>query len=94
MAEDSYKNREIDEKFDDILGFLGRIEGQTTKTNGAVADLNKWRERVNGGAIVAGVFMTVAILPILSWALYILLNINSIINQSVAQALSAYQIEP
>lgn len=47
-TEDHYKNREIDEKFKDILGrfdaqdnILVRIEAQTTKTNGRVTDLEK-----------------------------------------------------
>jgi len=71
---------------------LDRIEEQTKKTNGAVADINKWRERVNGMGIASGVFMTIIVIPILGWSLYILVNINNTVHQSVDQALSAYNI--
>lgn len=43
MNEEPYKNREIDEKFEDIKASLIRIETQTTKTNGSVANLKIWR---------------------------------------------------
>lgn len=43
MPEEPYKNRELDEKFEDIKASLNRIETQTTKTNGSVANLKMWR---------------------------------------------------
>lgn len=87
-----YSNREIREKWHDIANDLAAILAQTTKTNGSVADLNRWRERVNGGAIVAGVFTTVIVIPILAWSLYVLVNIQQTVHESVDQALSAYNI--
>lgn len=87
-----YSNREIREKWHDIADDLQTIIIQTTKTNGSVADLNRWRERMNGGAIVAGVFMTVIVIPILAWSLYVLVNINQTVHESVDAALSAYNI--
>jgi hypothetical protein len=71
---------------------LDRIESQTVLTNGKVADINKWRERANGGAMVAGIFMSVIVIPILAWAIYVLVNIHTTIQQSVDAALSVYNI--
>lgn len=93
MPEAPFQNREIKEMFNEVKKDLSDIKTQTTKTNGSVADINKWRERVNGGSIVAGVFMTIVVMPILAWAIYVLVNINSVIHQSVDEALSAYDIE-
>ena len=39
--EEPYKNREIDEKFGDIMDALGRIEGQTIKHNGRLTKVEK-----------------------------------------------------
>lgn len=36
-----YQNREIDEKFRDIKETLGRIETQTTRTNGRVTKIER-----------------------------------------------------
>lgn len=60
----NYSNREIDEKFSDIQTSLGRIEAQTIKTNGHVADLIKWKYITMGfcGCI------TIMVLPLL-WSL-------------------------
>lgn len=71
---------------------LDRIETAVNLTNGKVADINRWRERANGGAIVAGVFMTIIVMPILIWSVWVLVNINSIIHKSVDETLSAYNI--
>lgn len=40
-SEAPYQNREIDEKFTDIKDTLGRIEEQTSKTNGRVTRLER-----------------------------------------------------
>lgn len=87
-----YTNREIREKWHDIANDLQSILTQTTKTNGSVADLNRWRERMNGGAVVAGIFMTVIVVPILGYALYTLVNLPNTIHEAVNQALQAYNI--
>lgn len=87
-----YSNREIREKWHDIANDLQSILTQTTKTNGSVADLNRWRERMNGGAVVAGIFMTVIVVPILGYALYTLVNLPNTIHEAVDQALQAYNI--
>lgn len=69
------------------------IEEQTKKTNGAVADLNRWRERMNGMGIATGVFMSMIVLPILIWSVYVLVNIKETVHQSIDDALSAYNIQ-
>lgn len=43
--DEKYSNREIDRMFLEIQGSLNRIEGQTTKTNGHVADAFKLIEK-------------------------------------------------
>lgn len=72
---------------------LDRIEVAVNETNGKVADLNKWRERINGGAWVAGIFMTLIVMPILAWSIFVLVNIREDIHSAVDEALSAYNIE-
>lgn len=48
MKEEPYKNREIEEMFNDVKDTLGRIEAQTTKTNGRVSKLERWQSYVIG----------------------------------------------
>lgn len=70
--ETEYSNRELDSKFGNLLehmkGFedatkntLQRIEQQTLKTNGSVANLKLWRAYTTGAVAV----LTVLVLPIL-----------------------------
>lgn len=93
MDDAPYTNREIREKWHDIANDLGAILTQTTKTNGSIAEINRWRERVNGGAMVASIFMGAIVMPILAWSIYTLVHINGIINSAVHDALQAYNIE-
>lgn len=88
-----YTNRELREKWHDITNDIQDILLQTTKTNGTVADLNRWRERINGGAMVAGVFMTIVVMPILVYAIITLVNMPTTINDAVDKALSVYDIQ-
>lgn len=93
MPDIPYSKREQDERWSDVANSLSRIEIQTTLTNGKVGDINRWRERINGGAVVAGVFMTLIVMPILAWAIFVLVNINTTIHHSIDEALSAYNIK-
>jgi hypothetical protein len=74
--ESPYQNREIDEKFDDIKLSLDRIEAQTIKTNGAVAETKKdlakldlnykqWRAYLTGALTVLTFFIAVILIPII-----------------------------
>lgn len=88
--EPAYSNREIDEKWQDIANSLSRIEIQTTTTNGRVKTLEKWMYLVMGGTGV----LSLIVIPILSWALFTLVNIDSKVHAAVDEALSAYQVSP
>lgn len=92
LSDKPYTNREIREKWHDIANDLQEIKSQTRLTNGYVADIKRWRERMNGGAIVAGFFMTVIVIPILAWAIYVLVNIQETIHRSVNDALTVYDL--
>ncbi len=87
-----YTNRELREKWHDMRDDLQKVLVQTTATNGSVADLNRWRERINGGAMVAGVVMTIIVMPILVYAIITLVNLPTSIDTAVNKALSAYDI--
>ncbi|HVW99377.1 MAG TPA: hypothetical protein VHA52_02910 [Candidatus Babeliaceae bacterium] len=90
--EEQFTNREIREMFQDVHLGLGRIETQTKLTNGSVANINRWRERVNGAFIASSAFMTMVVLPILGWALYTILQVPITVHQAVDNALQAYDI--
>ena len=83
-----YSNREIKEKWDDITNALSRIEVQTTTTNGRVNALEKWKYMGMGATTI----LSAVVIPILFWAISVLVNIDSRIQQSVDRALSSYEI--
>lgn len=49
-----YSNREIDTMFHEVNAKLDQILAQTTKTNGRVNSLEKWRYILTGGMIAIG----------------------------------------
>lgn len=59
-----YSNRELDEKFADIKDSLNRIEEQTKKTNGSVANLKMWKAYTTGAIAVIMFLLTVVLLPL------------------------------
>ena len=83
-----YTNREIREKWHDIANSLTRIEVQTTTTNGKVRTLQLWR----AGLVGAFSILTAVVVPVLIWALTILVSIDAKIQESVDRALSSYEI--
>lgn len=89
MNEEPYQNREIREMFNDLKEGQVRIEEQTTKHNGRMTALEKWQYISMGGLSV----LTVIVVPILSWALWVLVNINTEVHKAVDEALSAYNIQ-
>jgi hypothetical protein len=93
MPEEPFRNREILEMFADVKKDLLEIFEQTSATNGSIADINRWRERMNGAVAASGVFMTVVVIPILAWSIYTLTNIDRVIHKSVDEALSAYEVK-
>jgi len=83
-----YTNRELREKWHDLYGTLQRIEIQTTATNGRVDALERWKYLGMGATSV----LSFLVVPILVWALSILVNMDSRIQLSIDRALSTYEI--
>ena len=88
MKTQEYSNREIDEMKEDIFRALGRIENQTTKTNGSVADIQRWKERMMGALYVT----LIVVMPLLSWGLYQITQIPEKVTHGIEIALESYQI--
>jgi hypothetical protein len=61
-----YSNRELDEKFGDIKESLNRIEAQTTKTNGSVANLKLWRAYLTGAVTIIAFLLASVGIPLIS----------------------------
>lgn len=99
MAEKPYDKREIDLLHNSIIEKmtehnkvtvqkLTSIEKQTTEHNHRMTKIEKWQERMMG----ASVTFALIVMPILSWALWVLVNINEQVHSAVDDALSAYNI--
>ena len=86
--ESPFMNREILEMFGELSKGQDRIEAQVKHTNGRVTQLERWKYIGIGATAV----LTTVVVPILSWALYVLVNIQGQINTAVDRALSAYEI--
>ena len=89
MPEAPFQNREIKEMFSDLQKGQDRIENQVIRTNGRVTALERWKYVGMGATSV----LTIIVVPILAWALYVLVNIQGQVHSAVDQALSAYDIE-
>lgn len=87
--EKPFLNREITEMFTDLRHWMERVETQVKHTNGRVTALERWKYAGVGAISI----LSIVVLPILSWALYTLVNIHNEINDAVQQALSVYNIE-
>lgn len=87
MANPPYSNREVDEKFDDILGLLSRIETQTSKTNGRVTTLEFKRERqagFNQAIAISGSLAFTVLIALWGWTLFQVSNINGQVQSAVS----------
>lgn len=90
-----FTNREITAMFDSIERKLdehaevhAQILEQVKATNGKVAEIQRWRERMIGAAWVGGVVVTVIIIPLATWAVLV---VNSI-DKKIVEALDNYEI--
>lgn len=97
---DLYTKRELDNEFLHIKGSLDRIETSVgevdTKvsiTNGKVADIQTWRQRLIGASWVGGFLITIVIVPLLTWAFVTVSRIGDQIKQGIQEELSVYNIE-
>lgn len=75
-----------------IMDAVGKSNNKLDYTNGKVGELIKWRERINGGMAVAGVFMSIIVIPILAWSVYSLVRLPQTIQESIQEALVVYEI--
>lgn len=90
MPDIPYSNRELDEKFTDIMDSLGRIEIQTTTTNGKVAKISIWKEQTTGRLQAFGLCLMVIIVPLAGWVLYNQSTEPDRIQKATKEAVSAY----
>lgn len=72
----------------EIQSGFGAVTHRQDVANGRTSRLEKWQYTMMGGLSV----LTIVVVPILAWALYILVNINTQVHLAVDQALSAYNI--
>lgn len=72
---------------------LARIETQTITTNGKVADISKWKERVMGGFWALSIMTVIVLVPLLTWAFITISHISDNINKGIKDALSAYDVK-
>lgn len=61
-------------------------------TNGKISDVQAWRERMNGGTLVASVFLTFIVIPILTWSVYTLVKLPETMHATIQDAFSEYEI--
>lgn len=97
--EQDFTNREIEAMFKgitDVLQAHGKtheeILGGVKYTNGKLADVQAWRERVNGAFIASAVFMSAVVIPMFGWAIYTMLHIDEMISDGIKDALTVYDI--
>jgi len=83
-----FNKEAIEETHLRIFETLRRVEAQTVKINGTVAELQKWKY-ISMGAVMV---LSILVVPLLSWALYTLANINVDIQRAVDEALEDYEI--
>jgi len=100
MPDQPYSKREIDGFQHDVRESLQRIEVDMNNgfkevhkkqdlTNGNVTRLQLWRSFISGAVSI----LAIIIVPMLGWALWVLVNIQGQVGNAVDDALSAYQIE-
>jgi hypothetical protein len=92
--ETPFKNREITAMFSRIEELLNshtevhkQILTQTTNTNGKVADIQKWRERVSGGIVVCA-FVIPTFFGVIGWMAYQITTFD----KQIQEALSVYEV--
>lgn len=71
---------------------LPEINGRVKITNGSVADIRAWKERVTGAGWALAVCFTFVIIPLVTWAFIKVSHIPDEISKSVKDALLGYNI--
>lgn len=100
MTEAPFTNRELQGMFEEIKEKLNshttvhiEILNQVKSTNGKVAEIQKWRERINGALQAAGVLCILIILPFIIWFISWSFNRINSIDEIVAKSLNDYQFQ-
>ena len=74
----------LDNKLDEHAEVHEQILAQTTATNGKVASIQKWRERMNGAVLVI-VFLLPTLIGLMSWMAYEITNFDDYVQQALKQ---------
>jgi hypothetical protein len=77
---------DLSTKLDEHAEVHAQILEQTTTTNGKVASIQKWRERMSG-AVAVMVFLVPTVLGFMGWMAYEITQFD----EYVQEALSAYE---
>lgn len=77
----------LNEKLDDHTEVHTKILEQTTATNGKVAEIQRWRERMNG-AVMVMVFIIPTLLGFIGWMAYEITHFDD----QIQDALSVYEV--
>lgn len=95
MTDTPFTNRELTTMFDSITKKLddhadvhAQILEQVKTTNGKVAEIQRWRERMVGAMWAGSVLFSLVIFPLIGWAIF---EINSL-DEKIANALDNYEI--
>lgn len=98
-----YSKREIDAFMENISASLKAMTAENiashTKldenqkiTNGKIADVQKWRERVTGAGWAIGIVGTIVLIPMLTWAFIAISKIPDTIEEEIKEALMAQEL--
>lgn len=99
-----YTKREIDSHFENLVHLIKDIDGKVSannalvkETNGKVANIQIWREQVNGAAKATGVLCMLVVIPLLTWAFLTIARLDERINEKVKDgikdALLDYEVQ-
>lgn len=72
---------------------LPEINSRVKVTNGSVADIRSWKERITGAGWALGLTITFIVIPLLTWAFISVSKIPDKIHEQIKEALSAYNLE-
>lgn len=72
---------------------IPELNARVKTTNGSVADIKAWKERITGATWAFGIAFTILIIPLVTWAFITIENLPKTIKKTVDQALSEYDIQ-
>ncbi len=68
---------------------LPEINERAKVTNGSVAEITKWKERITGAIWAFGITFTVVIIPLFTWAFITISKLPTNIDKAVDTAISS-----